>query len=192
MDKQDARKLEPAAQYELRKQVIRAWKRGRNRVQISEDVGLSYVAVCNIVNRFRRMEEQDVRGLTPARRGRRVGEDRALTNEQEMHLQRLICEKRPEQLKMEFALWNRATVMKLIERKYGIKLSVRGIGNYLKRWGFTPQKPIKKAYEQRPQAVQSWLDEQYPEIEKRAKAEGAEIHWGDETAVVNTDVRGRS
>lgn len=192
MDKQDARKLEPAAQYELRKQVIRAWKRGRNRVQISEDVGLSYVAVCNIVNRFRRMEEQDVRGLAPARRGRRVGEDRALTNEQEMHLQRLICEKRPEQLKMEFALWNRAAVMELIEREYGIKLSVRGIGNYLKRWGFTPQKPIKKAYEQRPQAVQSWLDEQYPEIEKRAKAEGAEIHWGDETAVVNTDVRGRS
>jgi hypothetical protein len=57
---------------------------------------------------------------------------------------------------------------------------------------FTPQKPIKKAYEQRPEAVQAWLDEQYPEIEKRAKAEGAEIHWGDETALVNTDVRGRS
>ena len=62
----------------------------------------------------------------------------------------------------------------------------------LKRWGFTPQKPIKKAYEQRPEAVQAWLDEQYPQIETRAKAEGAEIHWGDETALVNTDVRGRS
>jgi len=58
--------------------------------------------------------------------------------------------------------------------------------------GFTPQKPIKKAYEQRPEAVQNWLEEEYPAIEKRAKAEGAEIHWGDETAVVNTDVRGRS
>ena len=70
-------------------------------------------------------------------------------------------------------------------------MSVRGVGNYLKRWGFTPQKPIKKAYEQRPKAVQAWLDEQYPEIEKRVKSEEAEIHWGDETAVVNTDVRGR-
>ena len=58
MDKQDARKLEPAAQYELRKQVIRAWKRGRNRVQISEEVGLSYVAVCNIVKRYRLSEDQ--------------------------------------------------------------------------------------------------------------------------------------
>ncbi len=82
--------------------------------------------------------------------------------------------------------------MQLIKREYGIKLSVRGVGNYLSRWGFTPQKPIKKAYEQRPEAVQAWLNEQYPAIEKRAKAEGGEIHWGDKTALVNTDVRGRS
>jgi transposase len=192
MDKQDARKLEPAAQYELRKQVIRAWKRGRNRVQISEEIGLSYVAVCNIVKRYRQSEDQGVRGLAPARRGRRAGEDRALTDEQEMHIQRLICEKRPEQLKMVFALWSRAAVKQLVEHECGIQLSVRGIGNYLKRWGFTPQKPIKKAYEQCPEAVKTWLDNDYPAIEQRAKAEGAEIHWGDETAVVNTDVRGRS
>jgi len=82
--------------------------------------------------------------------------------------------------------------MQLIERACGIKLSVRGVGNYLARLGFTPQRPIKKAYEQRPEAVQAWLTEQCPDIEKRAKTEGAEIHWGDETALVNTDVRGRS
>lgn len=192
MDKQDARKLEPAAQYELRKQVIRAWKRGRNRVQISEEIGMSYVAVCKIVKRYRMYEGKGISGLAPARRGRREGEDRALSAEQEALIQRLICEKRPEQLKMVFALWNRAAVMQLVERECGINLSVRGIGNYLKRWGFTPQKPIKKAYEQRPEAVKDWLDNEYPAIEQRAKAEGAEIHWGDETAVVNTDVRGRS
>lgn len=192
MDKQDARKLEPAAQYELRKQVIRAWKRGRNRVQISEEIGLSYVGVCNIVKRYRLMEAQDVRGLAPARRGRRAGEARALTNEQETRIQRLLCEKRPEQLKMVFALWNRAAVKQLVEHEYGIQLPVRGVGNYLKRWGFTPQKPIKKAYEQNPEAVKAWLNNDYPAIEQRAKAEGGEIHWGDETAVVNTDVRGRS
>jgi len=82
--------------------------------------------------------------------------------------------------------------MQLVECECGIRLSVRGIGNYLKRWGFTPQKPIKKAYGQRPEAVKNWLYNKYPAIEQRAKAEGAEIHWGDETAVVNTDVRGRS
>ena len=191
MEKQDARKLEPAAQFELRKQVIRAWKRGRNRIQISEEIGLSYVAVCNIVKRYRMSEDQSISALAPARRGRREGESRALTADQETLIQRLICEKRPEQLKIVFALWSRVAVMQLVERECGIKLSVRGMGNYLKRWGFTPQKPIKKAYEQRPEAVKAWLDNEYPAIEQRAKAEGAEIHWGDETAVVNTDVRGR-
>jgi hypothetical protein len=115
-----------------------------------------------------------------------------LSETQESAVRKIICDKRPEQLKMEFALWNRAAVMQLIERECGIKLSVRGVGNYLKRWGFTPQKPIKKAYEQRPEAVHGWLEKEYPAIEARAKLEGAEIHWGDETAVVNTDVRGRS
>lgn len=128
-------------QYELRKQVIRAWKRGRNRKQISREIGLSYPAVCNIVNRYRASEASGVTALAPARRGRRAVEDRSLSAEQETLIQRLICEKRPEQLKMEFALWSRAAVMQLIERECGITLSVRGVGNYLKRWGFTPQKP---------------------------------------------------
>lgn len=93
---------------------------------------------------------------------------------------------------MDFYLWSRAAVAQLIEQRHGIRLGVRTVGKYLKRWGFTPQKPIKKAYEQRPEAIQAWLDEQYPAIEAQARAEGGEIHWGDETALVNTDVRGRS
>ena len=60
------------------------------------------------------------------------------------------------------------------------------------RWYDAPQKPIKRAYEQSPAAVQDWQDNRYPEIAKRAKQEAAEVHWGDETAQVNTDVRGRS
>ena len=79
----------------------------------------------------------------------------------------------------------------LVEQEFGILLPVRTMGEYLKRWGFTPQRPITRAYEQRPEAVKAWLDEQYPQIAQRAKDEDAEIHWGDETAVVNTDVRGR-
>ena len=69
---------------------------------------------------------------------------------------------------------------------------MRSIGKYLTRWGFTPQKPLKRAYEQKPQAVQAWLEGEYPAIEQRARSEGAELHWGDETALVNTDVCGRS
>lgn len=189
MEKDDARKLSPAEQHERRRQVIRAHKRGRTRAQIAAEVGLSHTAVTKVIARY---EREGAAGLAPRKRGRRSGEDRALTAEQEDAVRRIICDKRPEQLKMEFALWSRAAVMQLIERECGVKLHVRSVGKYLARWGFTPQKPIKKAYEQRPEAVQAWLDEQYPEIEKRAKAERAEIHWGDETALVNTDVRGRS
>lgn len=80
----------------------------------------------------------------------------------------------------------------LIEREYGIRLQSRSVGKYLARWGFTPQKPLKRAYEQKLEAVQAWLQGEYPGIEQRARAEGAEIHWCDESALVNTDVRGRS
>ena len=55
----------------------------------------------------------------------------------------------------------------------------------MKRWGFTPQKSIRKAYEQSSKAVQAWLDDTYPEIKKLAKKDDAEIYWGDETGVRN-------
>ncbi len=124
-------------------------------------------------------------------RGRKQGEGRQLTPEQEAEIRRLICDKTPDQLKMAFALWNRQAVSQLIEDRLGIKVPIRTIGEYLKRWGFTPQKPIKKAYEQRPAEVRKWLDEEYPQIAGRAKAEQAEIHWGDETGLRSDDVRGR-
>ena len=102
-----------------------------------------------------------------------------------------LCEHRPEQLKLTFALWTRQAVALLIEQEYGLSLPIRTVGEYLKRWGFTPQRPMVRAYEQKSEAVKAWLDEEYPKIAARAKLENAEIHWGDETALVNTDVRGR-
>ena len=188
MEREDARKQSREVLHERRKQVIRMYRKGMPVMQIVEHSGLSWSAVNAAIKTY---STAGVSALKPASRGKKPGGGRLLSESQEVAIRQLICDKRPEQLKMEFALWNRAAVMQLIERECGIKLSVRGVGNYLKRWGFTPQKPIKKAYEQRPEAVQAWLDEQYPEIEQRARSENAEIHWGDETAVVNTDVRGR-
>jgi transposase len=124
-------------------------------------------------------------------RGRKRGEGRQLTPAQEAQMRHLICDKTPDQLKLGLALWNRQTVSQLIEDRLGITVPIRTIGEYLRRWGFTPQKPSKKAYEQRPAEVRKWLDEDYPQIVARAKAEGAEIHWGDETGLRSDDVRGR-
>lgn len=189
METEDARRLSPAQQHERRRQVIRAYKRGVNKRQISRDVGLSYTGTCRVIERY---EAGGLKALAPRKRGRRVGTRRALSAAQEAHIQTVICDKRPEQLKMEFALWSRLAVRQLILDEYGIDMPVRTVGKYLGRWGFTPQKPIQRAYEQSPAKLRRWLDEDYPAIQARAKAEKAEIHWGDETALVNTDTRGRS
>ena len=188
MEKEDARSQSLDALFERRKQVIRLYKKGHKVMRIVELTGLSYPAVRSTIDRF---DAGGLAALKPKPRGKKQGEGRSLTAAQEDKIRKLICDKRPEQLKMDFALWTRPAVMLLIERECSIRLSVRAVGNYLKRWGFTPQKPIRRAYEQRPEAVKKWLDEEYPTIKKRAKAEGGEIHWGDETALVNTDVRGR-
>jgi transposase len=188
MDKEDARKQSLGELHERRKQVIRLYKKGHKIMQIVELTGLSWPTVRTAIDLF---EAGGAAALMPKPRGKQEGEGRSLTPSQEDKIRKLICDKRPEQLKMDFALWTRAAVMLLIERECAIKLSVRAVGNYLRRWGFTPQKPIRRAYEQRPEAVKKWLDEEYPAIAKRAKSEGGEIHWGDETALVNTDVRGR-
>lgn len=189
MDKEDARYQTLAQLHERRKQVIRLHRKQHGVMSIATLTGLSYPTVRKAIDLY---EAGGYAAIKPAARGHRQGEGRCLTPEQETAIQRTICDKRPEQLKMDFALWNRAAVVQLIKQEYDICLSVRGVGNYLKRWGFTPQKPIKRAYEQSPEAVRTWLDETYPAIAQRAKTEGAEIHWGDETALVNTDVRGRS
>ncbi len=152
-------------------------------------MGLSYTAVSKTIDRY---EAGGMAALAPQRRGRRTGEQRVLSAEQEAHIQHMICDHRPEQLKMDFALWSRAAVMQRIERECGVALQVRSVGKYLARWGFTPQKPIRRAYEQSPAAVRAWLETEYPALAERAKAEKGEIHWGDETALVNTDARGRS
>ena len=158
-------------------------------MQIVALTNLSWPAVRAAIDLY---EAGGMAALKPKERGKKAGDGRSLTADQEARIRKLICDKRPEQLKMDFALWTRAAVGELIERECGIELKVRAVGNYLKRWGFTPQKPIKRAYEQRPEAVKQSIDEEYPAIAARAKAEGGEVQWGDETALVNTDVRGRA
>ena len=137
--------------------------------------GLSYPAVRATIDLF---AAGDWLAIRPANRGRNKGEGRSLSEVQEAVIRRTIIDNHPEPLKMDFCLWSRTAVGQLIEQEYDIKLHVRSVGKYLKRWEFTPQKPIKRAYEQSPEAVQAWLEGEYPAIGQRAKREGAEIHWG--------------
>lgn len=182
------RKLSRDARHERRVQVIRLRESGQTYEQIARQTGLSRTGVFDICKRHEAAGEQ---ALRDAPHGRKRGDGRLLDATQEALIQKLIADKTPDQLKMPYALWTRAAVAELIEHRFGIRLPVRTMGLYLARWGFTPQKPMKKAYEQSPAAVKKWLDEEYPVIAARAKAEGAEIHWGDESGLRSDDVRGR-
>lgn len=123
-------------------------------MKIVDMTDLSYPALRACIALF---EAGGWRAIRPALRGRNPGKGRPLTQVQEDSIQRIIIYNRLEQLKMDFFLWIRAAVGQLIEQEYGIKLHVRSVSKYLKRWGFTQQKPIKRAYEQNPDAVQAWL-----------------------------------
>lgn len=184
----DARTLAPAAQEEKRRTAIRLRQQGQSFVTIGALLGVHYMTVSGWWDRF---AAGGLEALVARRRGRRVGTQRTLTPRQERTIQRLVTDQTPDQLKMPFALWTRAAIGVLIQQRYGVRMPVRTIGHYLHRWGFTPQKPLKRAYEQRPEAIQHWLTHEYPAIAARAKAEGAEIHWADETSLSTSDPRGR-
>lgn len=178
----DARKLEPAAREQLRRTAIRMHKRGRTQEAIAQELGVRRPTVSAWIGRARTGQ-----GIKEAKRGRPLGDGRKLTQAQEERIRKDIVDHTPDQLKLRFALWSAQAVRTLIKASFGIDLPVRSVRNYLKRWGFTPQRPLKRAFEQKPQAVQKWLDEEYPAIAARAKAQGAVIHWGDETAVSSVE-----
>ncbi|MBK9699341.1 MAG: IS630 family transposase [Flavobacteriales bacterium] len=115
-----------------------------------------------------------------------------LTQEQQKQTLRLIADKMPDQLKLPYALWSRKAIALLIKERFGVVLPERTMTDYLSRWGFSAQKPMRRAAEQRPELVRKWREEVYPAIKRRAELEGADIHWGDETGLRNDDVRGRS
>lgn len=180
MEKTDARKLSQEVQQELRKQIIRLREQGRSNREVAQIVGVSERHASMTWQRYQR---EGSAALKVGTRGRRHGDSRKLTAEQEAELRKLMIDKTPDQLKLQFALWSRDAVRLAIKQRYSLELPLRTITDYLKRWGFTPQKPVKRAYEQNPKAVQQWLDSAYPEIAAKAKEEKAEIHWGDETGV---------
>lgn len=184
----DARKLSPEVQEEKRRQAIRLHKTGKAYKEIADLVEVHFETIGKWVRAYR---NAGAKAIQSQPRGKKIGSSRNLTPEQEMLIQKLIIDKTPDQLKMHYALWTRKAVMELIKDKTGVKLAVRTVGNYLARWGFTPQKPLKNAYEQSPAKVQKWLDEDYPVIKAKAQQEDAEIYWGDETGMRNDCQHGR-
>jgi len=180
MENTDARKHSPETQHQIRKQIIRLRGKGYSNRAVADGVGISESHASTIWQRYKK---EGNKAIKLGKRGRRTGDQRTLSYDQETQIQKALIDKTPDQMKLPFALWTRDAVKLLIQQWYSIEMPIRTVGEYLKRWSFTPQKPIKRAYEQSSQAVKKWLDKDYPVIASRAKQEKAEIHWGDETGI---------
>ncbi len=120
------------------------------------------------------------------------GEQTRLKGWQAATICNLIRDRHPEQLKLPFVLWTADAVRQLIQRKFKVRVSERTVRRYLARWGFTPQKPVRRAYERDDAAVKRWLEVEYPAIREAAKKEKALIYWGDEMGVRSDHQAGRS
>jgi transposase len=188
MENEDFRKISPEAQFAIKKSVVKMVTSGKSQSYTADFFGVSRRSVYSWLKDY---NKKGTKGLHQKKRGRHYGQQRILNKSQEKEIQRLIIDKCPEQLKLPFALWTRKAVQELVYNQFGLQLPIRTIGEYLKRWGFTPQKPLRRAYEQRPKAVREWLNMNYPMIQKRAKNEKGEIYWGDETGLSSEDNRGR-
>lgn len=185
----DFRSVDSTSREEIRKRAIRQINSGSKKKDVAIMYGVNQNTITNWVKKY---TLEGYKGLIDNKRGVRSEDKKLLSQSQELEIQRMITDVMPDQLKLDFALWTRKAVKELVEREFGIKLAINTMGDYLRSWGFSPQKPKKQAYEQCSKKVQLWLDEQYPAIKERAKSENAEIQWGDETGVRNVNQHGRS
>ena len=187
-NKYDGRMLSAEAKETLRLRVVRAVvDGGMKQVEAVRTFKVSRTAVHYWVKAYkagggRRLK---TRKLGRPRRSRLAGHQAATTV-------KLITDRCPDQLKLPFALWTRQAVCELLAKRFGLHVSVWTAGRYLAGWGLTPQKPLRRAYEQNPKAVARWLAQAYPAIRQRAKRQKAEIHWGDQLGVRSDHQAGRS
>ena len=174
---------------DFRKRVIRLVASGKRQKEVAKILGVREATVSDWSKQYRSFGNK---GLEDKSRGVKSADKKLLSVEIEKKVQKMIVDTMPDQLKLPYSLWTRKAVKELVEREFGIVLAVNTMGDYLRSWGFSPQKPKKKAYEQCSKKVQKWLEQEYPTIKKQAKEENAEIHWGDETGVRNNSQHGRS
>ncbi len=176
----DLRTLSPETRAELRRVAVRSYKTGKSKSALSRELGIRRSTISNWLLTY---EQTGSISQQEKKRGRPIGDGRSLTSEQEAQIQKDIVEQLPDQLKLSFALWSAEAVKQLIKQYFAINMPIRTVRLYLNRWGFTPQRPVKRAYEQQPKEVKKWLNESYPLLQERANKEDAQIHWGDETGL---------
>ncbi len=187
MEKIDARSLSSTAQEQIRQLAVKAVLDGKKQVEVAKLYGVTRRAVSKWLKAYR---NSGIQALKAKSKGRPKGG--SLLPWQAALIAKTVIDHHPEQLKLPFYLWTREAVALLIQRKFGLRVSLSTAGRYLKRWGFTPQKPVRRALEQNPEEISNWLEVEYPAIQQQAKSEKAQIFWGDEMGLRSDHAVGRS
>lgn len=186
----DSRSLDQSSQEVLRIKAVKALIAGKNQNEVSEIFDVSLRSVNSWWKTYRILGMAGLR--KKSRRPKSADEGGKLKGWQCASIVRTIMKKTPDQLDFGFMLWTRDAVAELIKDRFKVRLSKWTVGRLLKAWGMSPQKPVKKAYQQQPEVVRNWLDKEYPRIARKALREKAEILWGDEMGVRSDDQIGRT
>ena len=179
----DAKHASPEVQYQLRKSIVRLSRTGKTGKEIAKLLDVSEGHVSGVLKAYKTGGNA---AIALKKRGRRKGDKRILTPEQEREIRSIIIDQHPEQLKFKECMWTRNNIRDLIREKCKIELPLSTLGYYLERWGFSVQRPVKRAYQQDEKKVKDWVENEFPGISTRAESEGAEIYFGDETGLQNT------
>ena len=175
--KRDGRTLDHATLEEFRMLALRRVKEGEKPSQVVKSLGMNRTSI------YRWLKAASGRGKGARALASRpaTGRRSKLTAAQQAQVFRWINGKDPRQYGLDFGLWTRQIAATLIEQKFGVSLGVTAVGRVLARLGLTPQKPLQRAYQRDPQAIERWQHETYPGIAAAAKQSGADVYFWDES-----------
>ena len=177
MKKLDGRAISPKAMEEIRIRAVQCVQNGESPEVVISALGFSRACIYNWLARYRSG------GWQALHTGQRSGRPKKLSGSQIKWLYKTIRDKDPQQLKFKFALWTRSMIGDLIKRQFGTKLSLTSVGRLLHQLGFACQKPLFRAYQRDADLVKQWKEDVFPNIQKRAKKEGAVILFQDESGI---------
>jgi transposase len=186
--KRDGRSLDRQTQEAIRLMAIERIREGERPAEVIEAYGFNRTTIYKWIKASFRPGV----GIKALRSTKATGRPRSLTSRQEQQVFRWINGRDPRQFGLDFGLWTRAVVAELIEKKFGVNLGLTAVGELLARLGLTPQKPLQRAYQRDPQAIERWQRETYPAIARQAKAEGAEVFFWDESGFRADTVHGKT
>jgi transposase len=186
--KRDGRKLDHATLEEFRLLAVRRVKEGEKPADVVKSLGMNRTSI------YRWLKASSGRGKGERALAARpaTGRPTKLTAAQQAQVFRWINGKDPRQYGLDFGLWTRQIAATLIEQKFGVRLGVTAVGRLLARLGLTPQKPLQRAYQRDPQAIERWQRETYPGIALAARGSGADIFFWDESGFRADTVHGKT